>query len=137
MTTAKASQLVVSLLVIENQFLSTFSSDHPCTGLHPPVIDTSDVSHSLLPSLMSPLVLLLLAFLEFFTLQPPSISPSLELNNVLWANLKVESSLAPPLGADLPSHRLSGAPAVAKQAAVFPSLEGSAVITDQCQQEPA
>ena len=64
---------------------------------------------------------------EFFTLQAPSIL--LKLNNVLQANLDIESSLAPPLGADLPSHRLSGDPAVAKQAAVFPSFEGSAVIS--------
>ena len=72
---------------------------------------------------------------EFFTLQAPSIL--LKLNIVLQANLDIESRLAPPLGADLPSHKLSGAPApaVAKQAGrCIPQLRGKR--RDQCQQEP-
>ena len=73
-----------------------------------------------------------------FSKQPPRIPPSLELNNLFSAHHQVlESSLAPPLGAGLPSHNLSGDPAVARQTIVFPSLEGGAVISVSSDQQSA
>ena len=73
-----------------------------------------------------------------FSKQPPCIPPSLELNNLFSSDHQVlESSQAPPLGAGLPSHTLSGDPAVARQTAVFPSLEGGAVISVNSDQQSA
>ena len=59
---------------------------------------------------------------EFFTHQLPCIPPSIELDNLLKSQHDAKSSLAPPLGAGLPSNKLSGDPAVARQTAVFPSF---------------